>query len=87
MDIAIGGNIEFILADDGDTTNGTNIIGQSIPVALILEQYNPEIFYSQDTSSETHELLDGTELVYSPNLEFTVTGTIESQSIYNTRTV
>ena len=45
MDIAIGGNIEFILADDGDTTNGTNIIGQSIPVALILEQYNPEIFY------------------------------------------
>ncbi|HAC64310.1 MAG TPA: hypothetical protein DCF68_12410 [Cyanothece sp. UBA12306] len=87
MDIAIGGNIEFILADDGDNSNGINSIGQSVPVALILEQYNPEIFYSQDTSSETHELLDGTELVYSPNLGFTVTGTIESQSVFNTQTV
>ncbi|MDJ0658159.1 MAG: hypothetical protein QNJ42_01575 [Crocosphaera sp.] len=87
MDMAIGGDITFTLADDGDTTNGINAIGQSIPVALILEQYSPEIFYSQDTSSETHELLDGTELVYSPNLEFTVTGTIESQSVFNTQTV
>jgi Ca2+-binding RTX toxin-like protein len=87
MDVAIGGNVAFRLADDGNTSNGINAQDVVIPVALILEQYNPEIFYSQDTNYQTYTLLNGDQIVYNPNLKFNVKGTIESQSIYGTNVV
>jgi Ca2+-binding RTX toxin-like protein len=87
MDVAIGGNVKFRLADNGKTDDGTNAVDVTVPVALILEQYNPEIFHSQDTNYQNYELLNGDQIVYSPNLEFTVKGTIESQSIYGTQVV
>jgi hypothetical protein len=86
IDVAVGGNIQFTLADDGNANNGINAIGISVPVELILEQYNPEIFRSKDASYATYTLLDGTELVYSPNLEFRVNGNLESVSTYDTKT-
>lgn len=92
MEVKIGGDINFTLADDGNANNGTNNLGVTVPVALILEQYNPDIFYSQDTTYQTKVLsnrtdkgIENIELVYSPNLAFKVTGTIESTSIYNTK--
>jgi Ca2+-binding RTX toxin-like protein len=87
MDVAIGGNVTFRLADDGNTSNGTNAQDVTVPVALILEQYNPEIFHSQNPNYQTYTLVNGQQIVYSPNLEFTVKGTIESQSIYGTQVV
>ncbi|MBE9084515.1 MULTISPECIES: FG-GAP-like repeat-containing protein [unclassified Tolypothrix] len=88
MDIAIGGDVKFRLGDkDPNTSNLINLQDVVIPVALILEQYNPEIFYSQDTNYQTYTLLNGDQIVYNPNLKFNVKGTIESQSIYGTQVV
>ena len=78
MDVAIGGDVKFRLADNTEVT---------VPVALILEQYNPEIFHAQDANYKTYSLRTGEQIIYSSNLEFTVKGTIESQEVYNTRVV
>ncbi|NOK70987.1 MAG: hypothetical protein GFH25_541266n36 [Chloroflexi bacterium AL-N10] len=76
FDVDVSGEVSFLF-DNGQ--------GDTIPINLILEQYNADIFHAKDNNFAEHTLKDGTQLTYSPLLEFTVRGEMDSVSIYNSR--